>query len=183
MIAFLGGQAMQHQVDHGHVDEILAGLGEEFIVLAEAAVTTEPRERPLDDPSVRQKLEALGRIAALDDFQIPPGELLDPLYQRSRVAAVGPEFFHPRTTEPNLLDHLLGSVAILHVGGVNHHADDQAERVDNDVALAALDFLPRVVAPLLPPFSPVLADWLSMIAALGVLSRPSFSRNRSWSLS
>ena len=43
------------------------------------------------------------------------------------------------------------------------------------MALSSGDFLASVVAPR-PPFSVVLTDWLSMMAALGVASRPSLSR-------
>lgn len=39
-----------------------------------------------------------------------------------------------------------GPVAILHVGGVVDHRHQEAERVDQDVPLAAVDLLPRVVA-------------------------------------
>ena len=38
------------------------------------------------------------------------------------------------------------AVAILNVGGVNDDADQQAQRVDDDVALAALDLLASVEA-------------------------------------
>ena len=56
-------------------------------------------------------------------------------------------------------------------------AEQQAGRVDRDVTLAALDLFTRVVAPR-PPFSVVLTLWLSMMAALGLASRPSRSRSR-----
>jgi hypothetical protein len=49
---------------------------------------------------------------------------------------------------------------------VDGHREDQAEAVDEDVPLAAIDLLARVVA-LRPPFSVVLTDWLSMMAAEG----------------
>ena len=55
-------------------------------------------------------------------------------------------------------------------------AEQQARGVDRDVALAALDLLSRVVAAR-PPFSVVLTLWVSMIAALGLGSRPFCSRS------
>jgi hypothetical protein len=56
----------------------------------------------------------------------------------------------------------------------------QALRIDKDVALFAFDFLPRVVAARIdavPPFSELFTLWLSMIAAVGLASRPAFSRH------
>ena len=50
---------------------------------------------------------------------------------------------------------------------MHHHSQQQAQRIDHDMVLAARHFLARIIAPR-PPFSVVLTDWLSMIAALGV---------------
>jgi hypothetical protein len=72
-----------------------------------------------------------------------------------------------------------GAVAILDVGRVNSNAQQEAERIDQDVALAPGDLLGRV-KPLRieqsPPFGAALALWLSMIAAVGLASRPACSR-------
>jgi hypothetical protein len=54
-------------------------------------------------------------------------------------------------------------------------AEQEARAVDRDVALSALDLLRRVVATR-SPFSVVLTLWVSMMAALGLASRPSCSR-------
>ena len=74
---------------------------------------------------------------------------------------------------------LVGAVAILDVGRVDEDAHEQAERVDQDVALAPRDFLARIVALRVdrgPPFCAALALWVSMIAVVGLASRPSCSR-------
>jgi hypothetical protein len=50
-------------------------------------------------------------------------------------------------------------------------AHQQTLCVDEDMALAALDFLARIVAVRIdtrPPFSALLTLWLSMIAAVGL---------------
>ena len=55
----------------------------------------------------------------------------------------------------------------------------QAEGVDEDVPLAARDFLARVVALRVdrgPPFCAALALWLSRIATVGEALRPETSR-------
>jgi hypothetical protein len=59
---------------------------------------------------------------------------------------------------------------------MHHRAQHQAEGVDQDMALDALGLLARVIAGFRragPPFSADLTVWLSMIAALGLASRPS----------
>jgi hypothetical protein len=61
---------------------------------------------------------------------------------------------------------------------MHNHREQQPHGVDYDVALAAVDLLPRIEATG-PPFSVVFTDWLSMMAALGVGSRPASIRVRS----
>src|SRR4051794_8848550 len=54
-------------------------------------------------------------------------------------------------------------------------AQQQAQRVDQDVPLLALDLLARVVTARIdvrPPFSALLTLWLSMIAAVGLAPCP-----------
>ncbi len=67
------------------------------------------------------------------------------------------------------------AIRILDVGGVHDHAERQSLRVDRDVALAPLQPLRRIPAAR-PPFSVVLTLWVSMMAAVGLASRPSPSR-------
>ena len=55
----------------------------------------------------------------------------------------------------------------------------KAERIDEDVKLALEDFLARVIAGRIkrtPPFKAPLALWASMIAVVGLASRPAASR-------
>ena len=83
---------------------------------------------------------------------------------------------------PQDLQQRLCAIAVLHAGGGDDDRQQQAERIDEDVAFAAFDLFVRV-KPADPPFSVVLTDWLSMIPALGrrclpVATRTS-PRNRS----
>jgi hypothetical protein len=61
---------------------------------------------------------------------------------------------------------------------MDHHGQEQAGRVDQDVPLATADLLAAVVATR-PPFSVVFTDWLSRIAPLGSGSRPALIRTSS----
>jgi hypothetical protein len=59
---------------------------------------------------------------------------------------------------------------------MDEDAKQEAGGVDGNVAFAPPHLLGRVVAPW-PPFSVVLTLWVSMIAAVGLASRPSCSRS------
>ena len=77
------------------------------------------------------------------------------------------------------LARILPAIAILNVGGVDVHVQQKAERIDEDVTLAPEDFLARVIAGRIkrtPPFNAPLALWASMIAVVGLASRPAASR-------
>ena len=66
------------------------------------------------------------------------------------------------------------------VGGGDHAVQQQALRVDQDMALLALDQLARVEAGRVdadPPFSTLFTLWLSMMQAVGLASRSAFSRH------
>jgi len=77
------------------------------------------------------------------------------------------------------VEHQRHPVAILNVGGMHRHAQQETERIDEDVALATADLLARIEALRVerdPPFCAPLALWLSMIAVVGLASRPACSR-------
>ena len=62
---------------------------------------------------------------------------------------------------------------------MNVCGEDQAERVDQDVAFLAPDLLAGVIAGQVnagAPFSALFTLWRSMIAALGLASLPASSR-------
>jgi hypothetical protein len=59
------------------------------------------------------------------------------------------------------------------------HAQQQAECIDEDMALATRDLLARIEALRVkrgPPFCAPLALWLSMIPVVGLATRPACSR-------
>jgi len=72
------------------------------------------------------------------------------------------------------------AVAILNVGGGYGAVQEQALRIDENVALLARDQLARVKTGRIdarPPFSALFTLWLSMMQAVGLASRPAFSRH------
>ena len=86
-------------------------------------------------------------IAALDDLQGPgasPGDEPDHLW--SLIAGVGEDAFDEREGSPRRAQNLARTVSILHIGRVDDHAQQEAQRIDQDVALAAGDLLARIKA-------------------------------------
>ena len=62
------------------------------------------------------------------------------------VAAVGKNALDEGEEPTRLAQHLVGTIAILDVGGMYHDAQQETERGEQDVSLATLDLLARVVA-------------------------------------
>ena len=94
----------------------------------------------------------------------------------SLVAGIGEDGLDEGERPARRAKQLAGAVAVLHVGGMDDDAQQQAERIDEDVALAPRDLLARIEALAVersPPFCAPLALWLSMTAADGLASRPS----------
>ena len=86
------------------------------------------------------------RIAALDDLQGPATGIGDDLLHFwPLVACIREDAFDEGKQTARRAQHLAGTIAILHVGGVDDHAQQQAERVDEDVTLAPRDFLACIV--------------------------------------
>ena len=119
-------------------------------------------------------------ITASHDLE---GPCACPGYGTFHLAALVPRITNDTLDEregpPCLPQQRLGSVSILHAGGVNAHRQEQAQRVGQNVALAACDLLARIIAGRVersPPLRAPLALWLSMMAVVGLASRPACSR-------
>ena len=140
------GQAAQHDADHGEAEEGGDGSGIALEVAGQATVSTDPGKGALDDPTLGQDDEAMG-VAALDDFQFPRpgfGDHLGHLWPL--IAGIGEDAFDEGKGSPRRAQHLARAVAVLHVGRVDGDAQQEAQRIDQDVTLAAGDFLARIKA-------------------------------------
>src|SRR5260221_6516399 len=81
----------------------------------------------------------------------------------------------------HLRKHPQSPVAVLDRGGRDRNGPDQSQCVHDQMAFTAFDLFARVIADSLlrfsrPPFSVVLTDWLSRIAAEGSASLPAWWR-------
>lgn len=121
-------------------------------------------------------------IGTLNDLQLPRSGLGD---GRGRflalIAGVGKDALDEGEQAARPAQQEDGAVAILDGGGMNDDVQQEAERVDENVAFAACRLLARVVARRIeraPPFEAPRAVWLSRTAAVGLASRPWRSRSR-----
>lgn len=62
------------------------------------------------------------------------------------ISGVGEDALDEGKAAARLPQQIVRSVAVLSVGGQNAHAEQEAERVDKDMTLAARDLLARVEA-------------------------------------
>ena len=121
------------------------------------------------------------QLGALDDLQDPAARARNcHRGAGSLIAGIGKDLQDERPHRArSLVEHERGAVAILNVGGMNDNAQQEAERINEDLQFPPRDLLARIVALRVkrrPPFCAALALWLSMIAAVGLASRPSCSR-------
>ena len=149
-------------------------------VFGESSASADPGEGALDDPAFGENDEAM-QFVALDDLDLPGCGASDRRRQlRSLIAGIGEDAFDEGEQAARaVIEDQPGAVAILDIGGVDDDVQEEAERVDENVPLAALDLLARVIARRIerrPPFCAPLALWASMIATVGLASRPACSR-------
>ena len=121
-------------------------------------------------------------FGTLDDFDDPAaGARGGQRRARPLIACIGEDAQNEWEQGPGaLVENECGAVTILDVGRVNGSAQQQAERVDEDMALLAFDLLARIIAVRIdprPPFSALFTLWLSMMAAVGLASRSPCSRH------
>ena len=120
------------------------------------------------------------KIGTLDDLDLPTSGRSNSLrHFWTLIAAVSENAFDEGKAPPRLAEQFTCAIPILNICGMYAHAEQEAECVDEDVALAALDLLARIKALRVecrPPFCAALLLWESMIATVGLASRPAASR-------
>ena len=119
-------------------------------------------------------------VTAADDLEHPragPGDRI--VHLPTLITCISNDPLQKRKAPSRLSQQSLGPVPILHAGRMHAGGQQQAERVGQDVALAAIDLLARVIPGRVergPPLRLPLTLWLSMTAVVGLASRPAFSR-------
>ena len=120
-------------------------------------------------------------IGSLDDLEFPGTGLGDGIGRLlPLIATIGEDALDEREQASRSTQQWNGSVAILDIAGSDEDVQQEAERVDQNMALAARRLLAGIIARRVergPPFEAPRAVWLSMIATVGLASRPCRSRS------
>ncbi len=104
--------------------------------------------RSTTHPSPGQNFEALGGIGSCDDLKCPVANIFQgSLEFRSSIGGIGEDVAPVEEAVAEGLKHLGRAVPVLYAGRVHDQANQQTEGVGDDVALALLDLLARVIAP------------------------------------
>jgi hypothetical protein len=167
------------------VNHRLAAGGMELVILAEATVTAQPAEGPLDDPSVRQDFESLEIIVAFYDLEPHLGafaQIPEPIDELACVAAISPDEAEAMKLVLEPFEDQRRAITVLEIAGMNQSNQDQAHHIDEQMSFTPIDLLAGVVA-VRSPFSVVLTDCESITPALGCRCRPAASRTSPRSLS
>ena len=151
-------------------------------VLGQPTTGIEPSKHPLHNPAPWYHLEPLRLIRSLHNLDLQGREGLGrrALKLRSVVSAIGEQAAQEREQAEHRGELQSAAVAVLDVGGMDDDVEQETYRVDQDMPLLALDLLARIVARRVdrgPPFSALLMLWLSITHAVGLASRPIFSRH------
>lgn len=99
---------------------------------------------------------------------------------RPFIGAIGEHFREKRKEAEQCRQECEAAVAILNIGGGDDTVQEKALRIDQNMPLLALDQLARIEAVRIdarPPFSALFTLWLSMMQAVGLASRSTFSRH------
>jgi hypothetical protein len=153
-----------------------------FPVAGQTSASVEPGDGPLDDPALGFDNEALGVLTPFDDFNRQALHRLGStrLEDRSCIGAVGEQLAQEGELPEQGGKQQHATIAVLNVGRSDQRVQHQTERVDEKMALFALDQLARIEAMRVnagAPFSALLTLWLSSTQAVGLISRSACSRH------
>ena len=175
----LAREPTPHQPTHRQVDHGFTARREVLIVFAQAAIPANPGNRAFHHPPARQhregrhgrRLDIAGIPAlapwAFHDLESPAAFFLYPRAQAlAPIGHVGPDVLQPIEGRVCGGQQPGGHVGIPQIGGMDKDTQQETRRLNEEMALAAVEFFGTVIA-VAPPFSVVFTVWASMMAAEG----------------
>jgi hypothetical protein len=138
-------QAPEHDSDHGEPDEGGDGARISLEIARQAAIAANPRQRALNNPTLGQD-DKFVQFVALDDLDRPmAGAGSGSRNAGSLIAGIGEDALDKREQAASAtIENQPRPVAVLNVGRMYDDVQQEAERVDQDVALAPDDLLARI---------------------------------------
>ena len=151
----------QHETDGCEFQEGERAAVEIFPILGEAATTVEPSNRAFNDPTLGQLYEPLGLRGSFDDFGFEAGQDFGERIAEDRplIGAVGEQLLKEWKLTEQRRQQQDAAVAILNAGRIHDGVQQQAQRIDQNMPLLALDQFARIKPvwiDLRPPFSALL---------------------------
>jgi hypothetical protein len=139
------GQASEHDADHGQSDEGSDGAGVALEIACQAAIAADPGQGSFDDPALGQYDEFM-QLVALDDLEHPTaGPGCGSRGARSLIAGIGEDALDEGEEAAGApIEYQPRPVAVLNIGGMDDDVQQEAERIDQDMALAPGDLLARI---------------------------------------
>jgi hypothetical protein len=101
--------------------------------------------------------------------------VLRPFHHLAGIAPIVPHHPHARLLPVDVTHHQPCLIPVLSIGGMNHHRHHQTHGIHQQMACAPVDGFASII-PSSFPFSVVVTDWRSRIAALGSAARPAAPR-------
>src|SRR6516165_1125777 len=134
-----------NRADHNHG---FARLDQLLVVFAQATGASQPSKRAFGNPALGQQHKTLRPYRARDNLELVIGMLRNPAVQLIiMVFAVRPNDAQAReAVRIDTGQGLLGALGIVHRGSRDRDGQQHSQRIHDDVALAAGDFLATIVA-------------------------------------
>src|SRR5437588_6609260 len=138
-------QASEHDADHGQPDEGGDGARVSLEIARQTAIAADPGQGAFDDPSLGQDDEFV-QFVALDDLDHPTTAAGSRSRgARSLIAGIGEDALNEgKEAAGASIENQPRSVAVLNIGGMDDDVQQEAERIDKDMALASSDLLARI---------------------------------------
>ena len=160
-------------MNHRYMDPGLPCFRQFLVVFAEPPAPAQPGQCAFHHPPAGQDLELVAVRVPAHHLQQPSASGPSPRHQAAGIRGISPDDLEPGKPAQQSAQHQSGPVPPELAEGPG------CWRHERPRPRAARWCPPRCGASVIaarPPFSVVLTDWLSMIAPLGVASRPSLSR-------
>ncbi len=136
---------MQHSIYHGNINPTFADRRQGFIVLAQAAIFTQPSKSALHNPLLGQHNKGV-QVATPHNFRAHAQQVATPIQQRRTVVATIKQHFHPAREQRHALQQVSRPIAVRPIGGMHHHAHQPPLTIHHNMPFVSFHFLTAVVA-------------------------------------